>query len=215
MISIRYIDFLSNEIWDTLGTVVGAVMQSFMQCICMYIQTNSITLKLYTIYTSYNKIENCTYLLSEKTSHPGAELWLHRAMASQDSHGPQSLSTWSRPRYQTSAALQPFKPRQYSNQRSLIPHMPVPPQENAPSLSPGQSFGCQSPLPWVAGTDRTGSLRAPWLREFQLPSKVSKQHLPEILFVANNLTFINIISSASTTCSYHESTYKNSFRNSN
>jgi hypothetical protein len=53
---------------------VGAVMQSFMQCICMYIQTNSITLKLYTIYTSYNKIENCTYLLSEKTSHPGAEL---------------------------------------------------------------------------------------------------------------------------------------------
>jgi hypothetical protein len=43
--------------------------------------------------------------------------------------------------------------------QTLIPHMPVPPQESAPSLSPGQSFGCQSPLPWVTGTDRTGSLR--------------------------------------------------------
>jgi hypothetical protein len=40
--------------------------------------------------------------------------------------------------------------------------MPVPPQESAPSLSPGQSFGCQSPLPWVTGTDWTGSLRALW-----------------------------------------------------
>jgi hypothetical protein len=37
-----------------------------------------------------------------------------RAMASQDSHGPQSISTWSRPRYQTLAALQPFKPQQHS-----------------------------------------------------------------------------------------------------
>jgi hypothetical protein len=40
--------------------------------------------------------------------------------------------------------------------------MPIPPQENAPSLSPGQSFSCQSPLPWVTGTDWTGSLRALW-----------------------------------------------------
>jgi hypothetical protein len=40
--------------------------------------------------------------------------------------------------------------------------MPVPPQESAPSLSPGQSFGCQSPLPWVTGTDWTGSLRVLW-----------------------------------------------------
>ena len=88
MISIRYIYFLSNEIWDTLGTVTDEIMQPYMQCICMYIQTNSITLKLYTIYTSYNKIENCTYLLSENTSHLGAKLWLHRAMASQDIHGP-------------------------------------------------------------------------------------------------------------------------------
>jgi hypothetical protein len=46
--------------------------------------------------------------------------------------------------------------------QTLIPHMPVPPQESAPSLSPGQSFGCQSPLPWVTGTDRTGSLRVLW-----------------------------------------------------
>jgi hypothetical protein len=53
--------------------------------------------------------------------------------------------------------------------------MPVPPQESAPSLSPGQSFGCQSPLPWVTGTDRTGSLRALWqlqgsFQEFSPPS---------------------------------------------
>jgi hypothetical protein len=40
--------------------------------------------------------------------------------------------------------------------------MPVPPQESAPSLSPRQSFGCQSPLPWVTGTGRTGILRALW-----------------------------------------------------
>jgi hypothetical protein len=39
--------------------------------------------------------------------------------------------------------------------------MPVPPQESAPSLSPRQSFGCQCPLPWVTGTDRTGILWAP------------------------------------------------------
>jgi hypothetical protein len=51
--------------------------------------------------------------------------------------------------------------------QTLIPHMPVPPQESAPSLSPGQSFGCQSPLPWVTGTDQTevsgfcGSYRVP------------------------------------------------------
>jgi hypothetical protein len=42
--------------------------------------------------------------------------------------------------------------------QTRIPHMPVPPQESAPSLSPRQSFGCQSPLPWVIGTDRTGIL---------------------------------------------------------
>jgi hypothetical protein len=40
--------------------------------------------------------------------------------------------------------------------------MPVPPQESAPSLSPRQSFDCQSPLPWVTGTDRTRSIRALW-----------------------------------------------------
>jgi hypothetical protein len=59
--------------------------------------------------------------------------------------------------------------------QTLIPHMPVPPQESAPSLSPRQSFGCQSPLPWVTGTDRTGSLRALWqlqgsFQEFSSPS---------------------------------------------
>jgi hypothetical protein len=53
--------------------------------------------------------------------------------------------------------------------------MPVPPQESAPSLSPRQSFGCQSPLPWVTGTDRTGILRALWqlqgsFQEFSSPS---------------------------------------------
>ena len=46
--------------------------------------------------------------------------------------------------------------------QTLIPHMPVPPQESAPSLSPRQSFGCQSPLPWVTGTGRTGILRDLW-----------------------------------------------------
>jgi hypothetical protein len=46
--------------------------------------------------------------------------------------------------------------------QTLIPHMPVPPQESAPSLSPGQSLGYQSPLPWVTGTDRTESLRVLW-----------------------------------------------------
>jgi hypothetical protein len=51
--------------------------------------------------------------------------------------------------------------------------MPVPPQESAPSLSPRQSFGCQSPLPWVAGTDRTGILWA--LRQLQ-------GFLPGVLF---------------------------------
>jgi hypothetical protein len=57
--------------------------------------------------------------------------------------------------------------------QTLIPHMPVPPQESAPSLSPRQSFGCQSPLPWVTGTDRTGILWALWqLQEF----------LPGVLF---------------------------------
>jgi len=46
--------------------------------------------------------------------------------------------------------------------QTRIPHMPVPPQESAPSLSPRKSFGCQSPLPWVTGTGRTGILRALW-----------------------------------------------------
>jgi hypothetical protein len=40
--------------------------------------------------------------------------------------------------------------------------MHVPLQQNAPSLSPRQSFGFQSPLPWVTGTDRIRSLRALW-----------------------------------------------------
>ena len=40
--------------------------------------------------------------------------------------------------------------------------MSVPPQESAPSLSPRQSFGYQSPLPWVTGTDQTGILWALW-----------------------------------------------------
>jgi hypothetical protein len=47
--------------------------------------------------------------------------------------------------------------------------MPVPPQESAPSLSPRQSFGCQSPLPWVTGTDRTGILWALWQLQGFLP----------------------------------------------
>ena len=51
--------------------------------------------------------------------------------------------------------------------------MPVPPQESAPSLSPRQSFGCQSPLPWVTGTDRTRILWA--LRQLQ-------GFLPGVLF---------------------------------
>jgi hypothetical protein len=46
--------------------------------------------------------------------------------------------------------------------QTLIPHMPVPPQESAPSLSPGQSFSCQSPLPWVTRIDWTGSLWVLW-----------------------------------------------------
>ena len=59
--------------------------------------------------------------------------------------------------------------------QTLIPHMPVPPQETAPSLSPRQSIDCQSPLPWVTGIDRTGSLQALWqlqgsFQEFSSPS---------------------------------------------
>ena len=96
--------------------------------------------------------------------------------------------------------------------QNIIPHMLVPPRsihlhKHSPSVLHLPSLGL--------ATGQTGSLKALWLQEFQLPSKASKQHLPEILFVANILTFINIISSASTTCSYHERTYKNSFRNSN
>jgi hypothetical protein len=49
--------------------------------------------------------------------------------------------------------------------------MPVPPQESAPSLSPRQSFGCQSPLPWVTGTDRTGSLGL--CSSYRVPSRSS------------------------------------------
>jgi hypothetical protein len=62
--------------------------------------------------------------------------------------------------------------------------MHVPPQESAPSLSPRQSFGCQSPLPLVTGTDRTESLRDLWqlqgsFQEFSSPSAHS--HLKESL----------------------------------
>jgi hypothetical protein len=46
--------------------------------------------------------------------------------------------------------------------QTLIPHMHVPPQESAPSLSLGESFGCHSPLPWVIGIDQTGSLPVLW-----------------------------------------------------
>jgi hypothetical protein len=55
--------------------------------------------------------------------------------------------------------------------QTLIPHMPVPPQESAPSLSPRQSFGCQSPLPWVTGTDRTRSLGL--YGSYRVPSRSS------------------------------------------
>jgi hypothetical protein len=70
--------------------------------------------------------------------------------------------------------------------------MPVPPQESAPSLSPRQSFGCQSPLPWVAGTDRTGILWALWqLQEF-LPGVLfslrALSHLEESLHRPTSLT---------------------------
>jgi hypothetical protein len=63
--------------------------------------------------------------------------------------------------------------------------MPVPPQESAPSLSPRQSFGCQSPLPWVTGTDRTGILWALWQLQGFLPgvlfSLCALSHLEESL----------------------------------
>ena len=63
--------------------------------------------------------------------------------------------------------------------------MPVPPQESAPSLSPRQSFGCQSPLPWVTGTDRTGILWAPRQLQGFLPgvlfSLCALSHLEESL----------------------------------
>jgi hypothetical protein len=63
--------------------------------------------------------------------------------------------------------------------------MPVPPQESAPSLSPRQSFGCQSPLPWVTGTDRTGILWALWQLQGFLPgvlfSLSALSHLEESL----------------------------------
>jgi hypothetical protein len=53
------------------------------------------------------------------------------------------------------------KPQQHSNQWSLIPHMPVQPKVVCTFL-PGLQHR------------RTGSLRAPWLQEFQLPSEVSR-----------------------------------------
>jgi hypothetical protein len=63
--------------------------------------------------------------------------------------------------------------------------MPSPPQGSAPSLSPRQSFGCQSPLPWVTGTDRTGSLWVLWQLQGFLPgvlfSLCALSHLEEFL----------------------------------
>jgi hypothetical protein len=70
--------------------------------------------------------------------------------------------------------------------------MPVPPQESAPSLSPRQSFGCQSPLPWVTGTDRTGILWALWQLQGFLPgvlfSLCALSHLEESLHRPTSLT---------------------------
>jgi hypothetical protein len=70
--------------------------------------------------------------------------------------------------------------------------MPVPPQESAPSLSPRQSFGCQSPLPWVAGTDRTRILWALWQLQGFLPgvlfSLCALSHLEELLHRPTSLT---------------------------
>jgi hypothetical protein len=69
--------------------------------------------------------------------------------------------------------------------------MPVPPQESAPSLSPRQSFGCQSPLPWVTGTDRTGILWALWQLQVFLPgvlfSLCALSHLEESLHTPTSL----------------------------
>jgi hypothetical protein len=63
--------------------------------------------------------------------------------------------------------------------------MPVPPPESAPFLSPRQSFGCQSPLPWVTGTDRTGILWALWQLQGFLPGVLfflcALSHLEELL----------------------------------
>ena len=98
------------------------------------------------------------------------------AMASQDSHGPQSISTWSSPRYQTSTTLQPFKPQQHSNQQFLIPHMHVPPHECTPSLSHSPSTATP-PFPWGSTTchlRKSQSTMAPGLptalRDFQSTS---------------------------------------------
>ena len=79
-----------------------------------------------------------------------------------------SISTWSRPRYQTLASLQPMV---------SLPHMPVPPQECALLLSHSPS-AVTPPFPWALATSQTGSLRALWLEEFLLPSEVSNRHLP-------------------------------------
>jgi hypothetical protein len=63
--------------------------------------------------------------------------------------------------------------------------MPVPPQESAPSLSPRQSFGCRSPLPWVTGIDWTRILWALWQLQGFLPRVVfslcALSHLEESL----------------------------------
>jgi hypothetical protein len=69
--------------------------------------------------------------------------------------------------------------------------MPFPPQENAPSLSPGQSFGYQSPFPWVIGTDWTRSLWALWqlqgsFQEFS-PFLYALSHLEGVAHRSNNL----------------------------
>jgi hypothetical protein len=69
-----------------------------------------------------------------------------------------------------------FKPQQHSNQRSLIPHMPVPPQECTPSLSHSPSTATP-PFPWASATGRlrkSQSTMAPGvptsLRDFQSTS---------------------------------------------
>jgi hypothetical protein len=127
------------------------------------------------------------------------------AMASQDSHGPQSISTWSRPRYQTSATLQPFKPQQLQPTVSHSPH--ACPTPGVYTFTVTQSIGCYTSLslgfnnrPAQEVSEHRGS------RSSNCPQRFPINIFPELLFVVNILTLINIISSASPTCSYHEKT---------